>query len=78
MKRTIAMVIVFLLVLSDITFAEVDLSGMSYDELVILKDRIDKTIWDSQEWQEVTVPQGLYKIGEDIPAGKWTILASDF
>lgn len=57
--------------------AEVDLSGMSYDELVQLKDQVSLAIWESEEWQEVEVPAGVYTVGEDIPAGKWTIKAAD-
>ena len=50
-----------------------DLSGMSYKELVELKDKINLAMWQSQEWQEVTVPKGMWKIGEDIPEGYWTM-----
>ena len=50
-----------------------DISGLTYDELVELKNQIDSAIWASGEWQSVTVPAGLYKIGKDIPAGKWHI-----
>lgn len=50
-----------------------DLSSMSYEELIELKERINLAIWQSETWQEVTVPQGVYTVGEDIPAGKWTI-----
>jgi len=50
-----------------------DLSGLSFDELVQLKDQINLAIWNSEDWQEVTIPVGMYKIGEDIPAGRWTI-----
>jgi len=57
--------------------ADVDLSGMSFDELVALKSHIDLALMSSDEWQEVSVPAGLYRIGEDIPAGKWTIRPSD-
>ncbi len=57
-------------------FAEIDLTGLSFDELVALKDRINLAIWESAEWQEVTVPIGVWKIGEDIPAGHWTIKAA--
>lgn len=53
--------------------ATVDLSGMSYDELLALKDQINLAMWASEDWQEVTAPQGTYKVGEDIPAGHWTI-----
>lgn len=66
----------FVLLLSTATFASAesfDLSTLSYDELVALKEQIDIAIWNSQEWQEVTVPQGVWVVGEDIPAGHWTI-----
>ena len=50
-----------------------DLSGLSFDELISLRDSINIALWNSDQWQEVTVPPGLWKIGEDIPAGHWTI-----
>lgn len=77
MKRliTICVTLALVLALAPAAFAAVDLSSMTFDELVALKDQIDLAIWNSQEWQEVEVPQGLYKVGEDIPAGKWTIRA---
>ena len=50
-----------------------DLSGMTYQELVKLRDLINIAMWNSDEWQEVTVPQGVWKVGEDIPAGHWTV-----
>lgn len=53
-----------------------DLTGMSFDELLALKDQINAALWASDEWQEVTVPVGVYQIGIDIPAGKWTISAT--
>ena len=52
-----------------------DLSGLTLEELVALRDRIDLAIWNSGEWQEVTVPQGVYEVGVDIPAGHWTVKA---
>lgn len=77
MKRilTCALSLIMLLALSPVCHADVDLSGMSYDELVALKDQINLAIWNSDEWQEVEVPQGVWSVGEDIPAGKWTIKA---
>lgn len=76
MKKLISCLCVFALVLALVpaAFAEWDLSGLSFDELVALKDQVQRAIWDSAEWQEVTVPQGIYQVGADIPAGKWTIL----
>lgn len=76
MKRLVAILCVFLSVVS-FAHADVDLTGMSYDELVELKDKINLAIWNSQEWQEVTVPQGTWKVGEDIPAGHWTVVCAD-
>lgn len=77
MRRILAcaLSLIMLLALSPVCYADVDLSGMSYDELVALKDKINRAIWDSEEWQEVEVPQGVWAVGEDIPAGKWTIKA---
>ena len=72
-------IICILLLVCMTTFAaaeSVDLSGMSFDELVALKERINLAIWECQEWQEVTVPEGLYVVGEDIPEGTWTIKAA--
>ena len=77
MKRALCIILALVLVLTlaPAAFAEWDLSGMSFDELVALKDQIDLALWNSADWQEVTVPQGIYKVGEDIPMGKWTIKA---
>lgn len=75
MKRILSAVICLLMLatLPVIGCADVDLSGMTYDELVALKDKINLAIWNSDEWQEVEVPQGVWEVGADIPAGKWTI-----
>ena len=56
---------------------DIDLSNMSYGQLVILKNLINKAMWESREWQEVTVPQGIWVVGEDIPAGTWTVKCAD-
>lgn len=79
MRKIICTIIVaVLLATTSVGLADgLDLSSMSFDELVALKDQINLAIWSSQEWQEVRVPTGLYKVGEDIPAGKWTVLAPE-
>lgn len=51
----------------------IDLSDMTYNELVALKDQINLAIWANKKWQKVTVPQGVWLVGADIPIGKWTI-----
>lgn len=50
-----------------------DLSSLSLDELAALRDKINIAMMASDEWQEVTVPKGVYIVGVDIPAGHWTI-----
>ena len=80
MKRILAFLVALLLIVPSafadplvITAGSIDLSGLSYNELVALKDRINLAIWESDEWQEVTVPQGVWEVGVDIPEGHWTI-----
>ena len=78
MKKVIlAIVILMLAVQPAIAASGVDISGLSFDELLALKQEINLAIWASDEWQEVTVPAGVYQIGKDIPAGKWTIRPVD-
>jgi len=48
-------------------------SGLSFDELVSLREQINLSIWNCHEWQEITVPAGVYTIGVDIPAGHWSL-----
>lgn len=50
-----------------------DLSELSYEELVILRDQINLAMWKCEDWQEVTVPNGVWQVGTDIPEGHWTI-----
>lgn len=72
MKKIISMFLVLLMAFP--AFAEdIDLSGLSYAELVALKDRINLAMWECDEWQEVIVPPGTWKVGVDIPAGHWTV-----
>ena len=52
---------------------EIDLTTLTWEELLELKSAITLEQLTRDEWEEVEVPQGVYKVGEDIPAGKWTI-----
>lgn len=73
MKRLLSVVLVLIVLAASAAADPVDLTGMSFDELVALRDQLNLAIWNSQEWQEVTVPAGVWVVGEDIPAGHWTI-----
>lgn len=76
MKKVILLVMALLLV-GALASAEVDLSGMTYEELVELRDQLDKSIWAMDEWEYVQVPGGDYDVGVDIPAGRWTLVGVD-
>lgn len=52
---------------------EIDLSVLTWDELLDLKAQITMEQLTRDEWQEVEVPQGVWVVGEDVPVGKWTI-----
>ena len=73
MKKLLILFLLLVLLAGSAAADPIDLSDMSFDELVALRDQLNLAIWNSQEWQEVTVPAGVYRIGKDIPAGHWTI-----
>lgn len=73
MKRFLAILILAAAVVMSASAELPDISGLTFEELVALRDQINLAIWSSQEWQEVTVPEGVWIIGEDIPAGHWTV-----
>lgn len=50
-----------------------DLTELSLSKLIELREEIQAAMWASDEWQEVEVPTGFYRVGKDIPAGHWTI-----
>lgn len=77
MKKILSLILILALAVPALALADLpDISGLSFEELVQLRDQINLAMWNSQEWQEVVVPVGVWKIGEDIPAGKWTISAA--
>lgn len=74
MKRLITIILILALAVPAAALADLpDISSLSYDELIQLKDQLNLAIWNSQEWQEVEVPAGTYQIGVDIPVGHWTL-----
>lgn len=71
MKRFIA-IIVCLIMIPTLCIAS-DLSDMAFDDLIELNRKIVAEIISRPEWKEVSVPSGTWKIGEDIPEGKYSI-----
>ena len=74
MKKLLTMILILALLVPFSALADLpSLDGLSFDELVELREQLNLAIWNSKEWKEVTVPIGPWKVGEDIPAGTWTI-----
>ena len=77
MKKVFCVLIV-LAVLMGVAWAEgFDLSALSFQELAALRDRAQLEMFSRAEWQEVTVPQGVYQVGVQIPAGTWTVTCKE-
>ena len=78
MKKLFAMVLVFAMVFTVSATAEEnnEFMGLSYIELMGKLGKVQRALWACDEWTSVDVPAGVYKIGEDIPAGHWTITAA--
>ncbi len=74
MKKMLVLLCCFVMFFGSAS-AEIDLSTLTFDELVELQIKINKEITSRPEWKEAKIPSGIYKIGVDIPAGKWTITA---
>ena len=77
-KRTFSVILIAILAAMTVmpAFAApetVDLAAMSLKDLQALVQRVLAAMWASGDWQEVQVPAGAYKVGAEIPAGKWTI-----
>ena len=74
MKRIIACLLFVAIMLSiPFALADVDLSGMSFDELIDLQSQLTSEILSRSEWKEIRVPVGTYEVGVDIPAGAYTV-----
>ena len=76
MKRFIS-VLLLLCLLNVQAIAEIDLSGLTFDELVELRQKCQLEMMSRSEWKEVQVPQGVWEVGKDIPAGDWIIKCAD-
>lgn len=74
MKKSLALVLAVAILLPVVSFAEIpDISNLSFSELLSLRSACQRAMWECDDWQSVNVPAGVYKVGDEIPAGKWTI-----
>lgn len=79
MKKLVALVVALILVSSVAlaTTVSFDFSGLSLAQLIEVQQQLTMAMWATEEWQEVEVPQGVWIVGEDIPAGTWTVRCAD-
>lgn len=84
MKKLLAIVLIIAMLIpaacAEMGFSDLitlDLSNLTLEQLILLREKIELTMWGTDDWQAVVVPQGVYQIGVDIPAGKWTISATE-
>lgn len=57
-----------------IQYVSIDtLDSMSFEALLQLQTRVNAQLAEKATWKDVEVPQGVWVVGEDIPAGKWTV-----
>lgn len=73
MKKLFCLILTGILIMSAALAEEIDLSGLSLRELEALRNRCLLEMFSRDDWQEVSVPQGVYKVGVHIPAGTWTV-----
>lgn len=73
MKRILIVVIAVCMALQCACAEGIDLTNLSFSELIELQQKLTAEIISRPEWKEVTVPAGTWIIGKDIPAGEYSI-----
>lgn len=76
MKKVLFLISVFIFLVPSFALADIDLSGMDYDDLIALKQQVDLLIMQSDHYKEITLTIGLWKVGQDIPAGTYILSPS--
>jgi len=71
MKKILSLILALCL-MPILALAE-NLNEFTFDQLLILQDMITAEIISRPEWKEVEVPAGEWIVGEDIPAGTYSI-----
>lgn len=75
MKRILALVLVLMALTGTVYADTVDLSGMTFNQLLMLRYEIQLALLTNEEFKMASVPQGVWEVGKDIPAGHWSIVA---
>jgi hypothetical protein len=56
-----------------LSLAEIDISGLTLDELIVLGTKVQERIFELSDTREVKVPVGTYTVGVHIPAGEYSM-----
>ncbi len=73
MKKFLGFLFVVLLLLPIFASAEVDVKSLSTEELLALRVSIVDELMARGEMKSANVPAGEYVVGDDIPAGSYSI-----
>ena len=77
MKKIISLFLVFVILSMPAALAEeIDVKKYSYKQLELIEKSIRHEMMTRPEWKRVTVPVGIWKVGDDIPAGTYSIRAT--
>ena len=63
----------FVCFFSNALATDIDLSSLSFTDLLELQEKVNTAIFSSGEWKQVEVPLGVWDIGKDIPAGRYEL-----
>jgi hypothetical protein len=71
MRKLITIIMILALLMPAAALADIDLSGMTREELIELDHRIQLQLFSEQLVNGVTINPGKYIVGEDLPAGTY-------
>lgn len=78
MKRILVLTIAITLLIITPAIGEIDLQSMTDDELAALNQQIQTELFNRHAaGTGVLVPVGYYVVGEDLPAGRYQVIASE-
>lgn len=76
MKKFLCLLVALLLIGSIALAESIDLSAMTDDDLLALKDQVNQTLSDRGITREFVVTSGIYVGGSDIRPGRYTLTAT--
>lgn len=62
---------------NDVTTTENIYLDKTWNELLIIQSRLTDVMWESEEWEQIRIPAGIYEIGVHIPGRRWHMLAHE-